>query len=262
MNDPTPFNIFGSYDTSKKQRTPSWTDRIMWRESQISGTPRVTPCSYWSSHSETSSDHRPVGASFQLQLSLAPVPTAGEHIVSQTPALLPLVPILITNPGMGQMAHSAADAVSSNVSWAVGAVSGAFSSNVKRLSTGLSEVFLPGSTAGTTIAAFTCKPEGNILTDGRPGALSVMEAGVQFASIGSKQPLIPYDKMKQITVASDWRNGIFIHIADAAPVKFSDFNLLGLGKFSGNQRRHAVRMMQEQAAKLGVQLAVDAKLLQ
>lgn len=245
------------YDTSKKQRTPSWTDRILWRESRVtSPTQTVTPCSYWSAQSETSSDHRPVGASFHVQLSSAPRDAV-------TPDPQPLLPILITNPGMGQMAFSAAGAVSSNVTWAVGAVSGAVLSNAKRLGNGLSEAFVPGSTADTTIAAFTCKPSGNIFSEGRPGALALMENKVQFTSIGSKQPIsIPYAQMKQITSSGGWRNGIIIHVAEAAPFEFKDFNLLGLGKFSGNQRRHAVRMIKEQAAKVGVELSVEVKLLE
>jgi hypothetical protein len=217
----------------------------MWRESQDA----VAPCSYWSAQSETCSDHRAVGASFQLQVSAA----------AAAPSPQPFVPILITNPGMGQMASSAAVAVGSNVSWAVGAVV----SNAKRLGSGLSEVFVPGSTAHGTIAAFTCKPAGNLFAEGRPGALAVMQREVQFTSIGGKQPLcIPYAKMKQITPSGDWRNGIFIHLVDAEAVKFSDFNILGLGKFSGNQRRHCVRLMKEQAAKQGIELAVDGKLLE
>jgi hypothetical protein len=164
---------------------------------------------------------------------------------------------------MGQMAFSAAGAVSSNVTWAVGAVSGAVLSNAKRLGNGLSEAFVPGSTADTTIAAFTCKPSGNIFSEGRPGALALMENKVQFTSIGSKQPIsIPYAQMKQITSSGGWRNGIIIHVAEAAPFEFKDFNLLGLGKFSGNQRRHAVRMIKEQAAKVGVELSVEVKLLE
>jgi hypothetical protein len=212
----------------------------------------VAPCSYWSAQSETCSDHRAVGASFQLQASAAPS-------LSPAPSPQPLVPILITNPGMGQMAFSAAGAVSSNVTWAVGAVVG----NAKRLGSGLSEVFVPGSTADGTIAAFTCKPAGSVFAEGRPGALAVMEREVQFTSIGGKQPLcIPYAKIKQITPSGDWRNGIFIHVADAEALKFSDFNMLGLGKFSGNQRRHCLRLMKAQAAKLGVELAVDSKMLE
>lgn len=176
--------------------------------------------------------------------------------------LPPFNPILITNPGMEQMASQAAGAVASNVTWAVGAVSGAVLSNLRRASVSLSEAFVPGSTADTTIAAFTCKPAGNIFSEGRPGALAVMQHEVQFTSIGGKPLSIPYAQIKEITTGTHWRNGIVIHhFFDSAPLQLNDFNLLGLGKFSGNQRRHAVRLIKEQAAKLGIELSADAKLL-
>jgi hypothetical protein len=248
-------NVICRYDTSKKQRTPSWTDRILWREPRAEKpTTRVVPCSYWSSPLETSSDHRPVGASFWLQMPASAAPNESRA---------PFTPILITNPGMEQLASHAAVAVASNVTWAVGAVSGAVLSNFRRASVGLSEAFVPGSTADTTIAAFTCKPAGNIFSEGRPGALAVMQHEVQFTSIGGKPYSIPYAQMKEITAGTHWRNGIIIHHSlDAAPLQLNDFNLLGLGKFSGNQRRHAVRLIKEQAAKLGVELSADAKLLE
>jgi hypothetical protein len=214
--------------------------------------PCVTPCSYWSAPREASSDHRAVGASFRLQAHSTTAPV-------EPPPLF--TPILITNPGMEQMASHAAGAVASNVTWAVGAVSGAVVSNFKRASLGLSEAFVPGSTADATIAAFTCKPAGNIFAEGRPGALAVMQHEVQFTSIGGKPHSMPYSQIKEIAAGSGWRNGIVIHVADAAPLQLNDFNLLGLGKFSGNQRRHAVRLIIEQAAKAGMQVTVDAKLL-
>jgi hypothetical protein len=240
------------YDTSAKQRTPSWTDRIMWRENPDQSPQKiaqtVTPCTYWSASSETSSDHRAVGASFQLHVSSITAPTASPPI---------LTPILITNPGMGQLATTAVNAIGSNVTWAMGTMS----TNVKRVSLSLSEAFVPGSTADTTIAAFTCRPGGNIFSEGRPGALAVMEHEVKFTSIGSKQShSIPYSKIKSIAVGSGWNNGIVIHVADAAPFELKDFNMLGLGQYSGNQRRHAVRLIKSQAAKVGIEVVADAKL--
>lgn len=43
------------YDTSEKFRTPSWTDRILWRRSD-----KVAPVAYWCAMDMRESDHRPV----------------------------------------------------------------------------------------------------------------------------------------------------------------------------------------------------------
>jgi len=49
------------YDTSKKQRVPSWCDRILWKK-----TERVILQSYDSVPDVTFSDHRPVLATFEV----------------------------------------------------------------------------------------------------------------------------------------------------------------------------------------------------
>jgi len=53
------------YDSSKKQRVPSWTDRILWkRDSQ------VRPLAYGSIQSLQCSDHRPIFAQFEVMVDL------------------------------------------------------------------------------------------------------------------------------------------------------------------------------------------------
>ncbi len=52
------------YDTSKKQRIPSWTDRILYRPVG----PQVTLLAYDSVPSMQTSDHRPVYAAFHVEL--------------------------------------------------------------------------------------------------------------------------------------------------------------------------------------------------
>lgn len=51
------------YDTSKKQRVPSWTDRILFKDS-------VKPLSYGSIPSLSKSDHKPVYAQFEALVDL------------------------------------------------------------------------------------------------------------------------------------------------------------------------------------------------
>lgn len=53
------------YDTSKKQRVPSWTDRILWKRCT-----RIRPLSYDAVRSLTCSDHRPVFAQFEVSIDL------------------------------------------------------------------------------------------------------------------------------------------------------------------------------------------------
>ena len=53
------------YDTSAKRRIPAWTDRILYKPNSS-----IQLLSYASSDSVRSSDHRPVGASFQCSLDL------------------------------------------------------------------------------------------------------------------------------------------------------------------------------------------------
>ncbi|KAF4668392.1 inositol [Perkinsus olseni] len=55
------------YDTSDKQRIPSWTDRILWR-SDADGLHQINCQAYDSISSVKSSDHRPVYASFDIRL--------------------------------------------------------------------------------------------------------------------------------------------------------------------------------------------------
>ena len=49
------------YDTSVKQRVPSWTDRILWKDS-----PDIECTSYTSTATIRTSDHKPVGAVFNV----------------------------------------------------------------------------------------------------------------------------------------------------------------------------------------------------
>jgi len=53
------------YDTSKKQRVPSWTDRILWKRDD-----HIRCMSYGSVQSMQSSDHRPVFAQFEVVVNL------------------------------------------------------------------------------------------------------------------------------------------------------------------------------------------------
>jgi len=54
------------YDSSKKHRVPSWTDRILWKDD-----PEVRSLSYSSVDLLKSSDHRPVFAQFEVTVDLA-----------------------------------------------------------------------------------------------------------------------------------------------------------------------------------------------
>ncbi|CAE7529807.1 INPP5E [Symbiodinium pilosum] len=51
------------YDSSKKQRVPSWTDRILWRRD-----PHIKPLAYDSVPALQCSDHRPVFAQFEVMV--------------------------------------------------------------------------------------------------------------------------------------------------------------------------------------------------
>ena len=53
------------YDTSEKFRTPSWTDRILWRHND-----RVEPVAYWCGMNVRGSDHRPVGLLCQVRSAM------------------------------------------------------------------------------------------------------------------------------------------------------------------------------------------------
>merc|ERR1712151_855249 len=61
------------YDTSKKQRVPSWTDRILWKRNEL-----VRPLRYDAIQTLQYSDHRPVFAQFEVTVNLdnwtGPVP--------------------------------------------------------------------------------------------------------------------------------------------------------------------------------------------
>jgi len=54
------------YDTSKKQRVPSWTDRILWKRDNC-----TKPLSYTSVPELQCSDHKPVFAQFEVLVDLA-----------------------------------------------------------------------------------------------------------------------------------------------------------------------------------------------
>merc|ERR1719321_1468755 len=53
------------YDTSKKQRVPSWTDRILWKDDK-----NIKALTYDSIRNMQSSDHRPVFAQFEASVDL------------------------------------------------------------------------------------------------------------------------------------------------------------------------------------------------
>lgn len=54
-----------TYDTSKKQRVPSWTDRILWRRDT-----HIRSMSYGSVQSMQISDHRPIFSQFEVLVDL------------------------------------------------------------------------------------------------------------------------------------------------------------------------------------------------
>lgn len=54
------------YDSSKKKRVPSWTDRILWKRDS-----NIKPVSYTSVPSLQCSDHKPVIAQFEVVVDLA-----------------------------------------------------------------------------------------------------------------------------------------------------------------------------------------------
>jgi len=60
-----------SYDTSKKQRIPSWTDRILWHhneeENDGRGSKYISPILYERRES-LFSDHRPIAAYFEIHV--------------------------------------------------------------------------------------------------------------------------------------------------------------------------------------------------
>ncbi|RKP10570.1 Endonuclease/exonuclease/phosphatase, partial [Thamnocephalis sphaerospora] len=68
-----------NYDTSEKQRTPSWCDRILWRSR--SGAAKYIKQQRYSSHPELlSSDHKPVSAEFDVQVkTIIPEKQADVH---------------------------------------------------------------------------------------------------------------------------------------------------------------------------------------
>jgi len=53
------------YDTSKKGRVPSWTDRILWKRSA-----QIKPLAYGSVQSLWCSDHRPIFGQFEVEIDL------------------------------------------------------------------------------------------------------------------------------------------------------------------------------------------------
>ena len=57
------------YDTSKKKRCPSWTDRVLWRCNEIEKFP-VLNTEYVAVEELKMSDHRPVKASFTVTLEV------------------------------------------------------------------------------------------------------------------------------------------------------------------------------------------------
>ncbi|GAA5938451.1 hypothetical protein JCM3775_000896 [Rhodotorula graminis] len=57
----------GRYDTSSKQRTPSWCDRVLWRAQR----PQSVVCDSYGRFEADLSDHRPVAAAFTVQVRKA-----------------------------------------------------------------------------------------------------------------------------------------------------------------------------------------------
>tara|TARA_B100000780_G_C21018519_1_gene408112 strand:- start:28 stop:372 length:345 start_codon:yes stop_codon:yes gene_type:complete len=58
-----------TYDTSKKKRSPSWTDRILWRCNEKEKFP-IMNIEYVAVEELKMSDHRPVKASFSVKLDM------------------------------------------------------------------------------------------------------------------------------------------------------------------------------------------------
>ncbi|KAI9596347.1 Endonuclease/exonuclease/phosphatase, partial [Syncephalis fuscata] len=56
------------FDTSEKQRTPSWCDRILWR-SRTGASKYIQQLSYTSHPELLASDHKPVSADFEIQVN-------------------------------------------------------------------------------------------------------------------------------------------------------------------------------------------------
>lgn len=68
-----------NYDTSSKGRIPSWTDRILFVP-----RPEVRLLAYNSEDSITTSDHRPVYASFCIDLQLTEEQLQAHHVGTAT----------------------------------------------------------------------------------------------------------------------------------------------------------------------------------
>ncbi|KAM7447207.1 inositol polyphosphate 5-phosphatase [Porites harrisoni] len=69
-----------TYDSSSKNRVPSWTDRILYRSNDLSS---IEPLMYSSCVSVKTSDHRPVFGIYQVKLNPCPdsIPlTGGQYI--------------------------------------------------------------------------------------------------------------------------------------------------------------------------------------
>ena len=66
------------YDTSEKRRAPAWCDRVLWRCRP--GSDSQVACLYYGRYELTSSDHRPVGATLELQVA---VPDAARKLQVQ-----------------------------------------------------------------------------------------------------------------------------------------------------------------------------------
>mmetsp|Transcript_16709 Transcript_16709/g.34053 ORF Transcript_16709/g.34053 Transcript_16709/m.34053 type:complete len:502 (+) Transcript_16709:178-1683(+) len=64
------------YDTSKKQRVPSWTDRVLYKPSSA-----VELETYEAARSIRTSDHRPVHASFRIKIALSGTQTCSSSAV-------------------------------------------------------------------------------------------------------------------------------------------------------------------------------------
>ncbi|RKP15480.1 Endonuclease/exonuclease/phosphatase [Piptocephalis cylindrospora] len=69
------------FDTSEKRRLPAWCDRILWRTPLEGDEHRIKLSSYTSHMSFSMSDHKPVSATFSLQLR-----SVNEHQRSQVQA--------------------------------------------------------------------------------------------------------------------------------------------------------------------------------
>ncbi|CEM02410.1 unnamed protein product [Vitrella brassicaformis CCMP3155] len=78
------------YDTSKKERVPAWTDRILWKK--CDRPDQIIPCAYDSVKGVRLSDHRPVYAQFLVAVDIEPPLTITHHTKKSPKQQVPTTP--------------------------------------------------------------------------------------------------------------------------------------------------------------------------